>query len=37
MAEDYDLWAEKGGKKSAVKTVSTWDSRKAFISDLKLK
>jgi hypothetical protein len=37
MAEDYDLWAEKGGKKSPVKTVSTWDSRKAFISDLKLK
>jgi hypothetical protein len=37
MAEDYDLWAEKGGKKSPVKTVSTWDSRKAFVSDLKLK
>jgi hypothetical protein len=37
MAEDYDLWAEKAGKKSPVKTVSTWDSRKEFISDLKLK
>ncbi len=37
MAEDYDLWAEKGGKKSAVKTVSSWDSRKTFVSDLKLK
>jgi len=37
MAEDYDLWAEKGGKKSAVKTVSSWDSRKEFVSDLKLK
>jgi hypothetical protein len=37
MAEDYDLWAEKGGKKSATKTVSSWDSRKAFVSDLKLK
>jgi hypothetical protein len=37
MAEDYDLWAEKGDKKSAVKTVSSWDSRKAFVSDLKLK
>jgi Carboxypeptidase regulatory-like domain len=36
MAEDYDLWAEKGGKKSATKTVSSWDSRKAFVSDLKL-
>jgi Carboxypeptidase regulatory-like domain len=37
MAEDYDLWAEKGGKKSATKTVSSWDSRKTFVSDLKLK
>jgi hypothetical protein len=37
MAEDYDLWAEKGGKKSATKTVSSWDSRKEFVSDLKLK
>lgn len=37
MAEDYDLWAEKSGAKSPVKTVSSWDSRKEFISDLKLK
>ena len=37
MVDDYDLWAEKGGKKSAVKTVSSWDSRKAFVSDLRLK
>jgi hypothetical protein len=37
MVEDYDLWAEKGGKKSAVKTVSSWDARKEFVSDLKLK
>jgi Carboxypeptidase regulatory-like domain len=37
MAEDFDLWAEKGEKKSAVKTVSSWDARKDFISDLKLK
>ncbi len=37
MAEDYDLWAEKGGKKSATKTVSSWDSRKAYVDDLKLK
>ncbi len=37
MAEDYDLWAEKGDKKSAVKTVSSWDSRKTFVTDLKLK
>lgn len=37
MVDDYDLWAEKAGKKSAVKTVSSWDSRKQFVSDLKLK
>lgn len=37
MVDDYDLWAEKGNKKSAVKTVSSWDSRKEFVSDLKLK
>ncbi len=37
MAEDYELWAEKDGKKSAVKTVSQWDARKDFESDLKLK
>jgi hypothetical protein len=37
MVDDYDLWAEKAGKKSAVKTVSSWDSRKEFVSDLKLK
>jgi hypothetical protein len=37
MAEDFDLWAEKNGHKSAVKTVSSWDARKDFVSDLKLK
>ena len=37
MAEDHELWAEKDGKKSAVKTISTWDTRKEFISELKLK
>lgn len=36
-AEDYELWAEKNGKKSAVKTVSSWDSRSEFVADLKLK
>ena len=37
MAEDYDLWAEKEGKKSAVKTVSSWDARKEFETELKIK
>jgi len=37
MAEDHELWAEKDGKKSAVKTVSSWDARKEFICELKLK
>ena len=37
MVDDFDLWAEKGNKKSAVKTVSSWDSRKEFVADLKLK
>lgn len=37
MVDDYDLWAEKSGRKSTVKTVSSWDSRKEFVSDLKLK
>jgi hypothetical protein len=36
-ADDCELWAEKDGKKSAVKTVSSWDARTDFISDLKLK
>jgi hypothetical protein len=37
MAEEHELWAEKDGKKSAVKTVSSWDTRKAFEVELKLK
>jgi hypothetical protein len=37
MVDDYDLWAEKAGQKSSTKTVSAWDSRKDFVSDLKLK
>lgn len=37
MNIDFDLWAEKDGKKSATKTVSSWDDRKDFVSDLKLK
>ena len=37
MSEDFDLWAEKDGKKSATKTVSSWDSRKSFETELKIK
>lgn len=37
MSVDFDLWAEKDGRKSATKTVSSWDARKDFITDLKLK
>ena len=37
MAEDYDLWAEKDGKKSATKTVSSWDARKEYETELKMK
>jgi hypothetical protein len=37
MQDDYDLWAEKEGKKSAVKTVSSWDTRKELEMELKLK
>jgi hypothetical protein len=37
MSEDYDLWAEKDGRKSVVKTVSNWDTRKEFETELKMK
>ena len=37
MAADQQVWAEKDGKKSAVKAVSSWDTRKQFICELKLK
>jgi hypothetical protein len=37
MAQDHELWAEKDGKKSAVKTVSSWDSRKDYVTELKVK
>jgi hypothetical protein len=37
MAEDYDLWAEKDSRKTAVKTVSSWDARKEFETELKMK
>jgi len=37
MVDDYEVWAEQGKKKSAVKTVSSFDSRKDVEFDLKLK
>ncbi|HUY93679.1 MAG TPA: carboxypeptidase-like regulatory domain-containing protein [Terracidiphilus sp.] len=37
MSDDFDLWAEKDGQKSATKTISSWDSRKEVEVVLKLK
>jgi hypothetical protein len=37
MTEDYELWAEKDGRKTATKTVSSWDARKAYETELKMK
>ena len=37
MTDDYELWAEKEGKKSPTKTVSSWDARKEFETELKMK
>jgi hypothetical protein len=37
MSEDHELWAEKDGKKSAVKSISTWDARKEIEVELRLK
>ena len=37
MTDDFDLWAEKDGKKSATRTVSSWDARKNYIAELRIK
>jgi hypothetical protein len=37
MVDDYEVWAEQGKRKSPVKTVSSFDSRKTVDYELKLK
>ncbi|HEY1578734.1 MAG TPA: carboxypeptidase-like regulatory domain-containing protein [Terracidiphilus sp.] len=37
MSDDYDLWAEKDGRKTGTKSVSSWDARKDFETELKMK
>jgi hypothetical protein len=37
MADDFDLWAEKAERKSPTKSVSSWDSRKEFQAELRMK
>jgi hypothetical protein len=37
MVDDYEVWAEQGKRKSSVKTVSSFDSRKSVDYELKLK
>lgn len=37
MVDNYEVWAEQGKKKSATKSISSFDSRKELEFDLKLK
>jgi hypothetical protein len=36
QSTDYELWAESGGKKSGVKNISSFDTRKEFNITLKI-
>lgn len=33
---DYEIWAENNGKKSGVKTISSFDNKSQFIINLKI-
>jgi hypothetical protein len=37
MVDNYEVWAEQGKRRSATKTISSFDSRKLMEFDLKLK